>query len=202
LASHRKSKHQQGLTVAAILKSYTENMGLNYKCLDFGTRLQMIEEFNYDTSKNCVYYSKRFTTDGEIYYRESMIGHLTNGTDDSLSENLKDRNCFKDFEDRTTAKGTSRVKVPITASQTFSEGEFNRFYIRAMCNRAILENRRLIVYRARHSETPRQDSEILIGKLMDPHQLLFDLRNNIGLDTILGLPPGPNSGLSIEFSAE
>jgi hypothetical protein len=39
----------------------------------------------------------------------------------------------------------------------------------------------------------------LIGKIIECDKLLNDLRENIGMDTILGLPPGPNSGLSVEL---
>jgi hypothetical protein len=175
-------------------------MGLTYKWLDATTRQQMIAEFNHDITNDCVYHSKRFTPDGKLYYQQAMPSHLSSGNDDSLSEDLKIKNCFKSHEERVPSKGTSQVKVPVTASQTFAEGEFNRFYIRALCNRAISEGQTLIVCRARFSSSPRPDSELLIGKIMDPHQLLVDLRSNIGIDTILGLPPGPNSGLSIEFT--
>jgi hypothetical protein len=174
-------------------------MGLNYKSLDQTTRGKMIEEFNYDITRNTVYFSKRFTADGEKFYRESMISHLQNGTDDTLSESLKNANSFKTQEERKTAKGITFAKVPETASQTFSEGEYNRFYIRGLCLRAMEEGATICVYRARHSENPRMESEALIGQFFDPTQLIADLRNNIGIDTAFGLPAGPNSGLSIEL---
>ena len=174
-------------------------MGLNYKSLDQVTRNKMIKEFKADVSNNSVYLSKRFTDDGGKYYVDAMISHLENGNDDSLATALKNSNCFKSHEERKTVKGMSLVKVPETASQTFSEGEFNRFYIRGLCLRALEEGVSLCVYRARYSENPRAESEAIIGKFFDPTQLLVDLRNNIGIDTALGLPSGPNSGLSIEI---
>jgi hypothetical protein len=174
-------------------------MGLNYKSLNQATRVKMIGEFTFDITNNKVYSSKRFTSAGEIFYKESMVGHLQSGTDDTLSDSLNNNNCFKTYEDRNTAKGITSVKVPVTASQTFSEGEFNRFYIRGLCIRALEEGSTICVYRARHSKNPRTESEALIGQFFDPTQLLTDLRNNIGIDTALGLPAGPNSGLSIEL---
>ncbi|MEO8772202.1 MAG: hypothetical protein ABI402_19035 [Ferruginibacter sp.] len=174
-------------------------MGLSYKSLDEITISKMLEEFNLDITNENVYYSKRFTEDGEKYYKNEMSNHLLKGSDDSLSDALKKANCFKAQEERKTARGVSLVKVPETASQTFSEGEYNRFYIRALCLRAIEEARKICVYRARYSENPRKESESLIGQYLDPNKLLLDLRNNIGLDTSLGLPQGPNSGLTIEL---
>jgi hypothetical protein len=174
-------------------------MGLNYKSLDQTTRNKMVDEFNFDVNSGTIYFSKRFTLEGEKFYQNEMVGHLTNGTDDTLSEALKNADCFKTHEERKTTKGISLVKVPETASQTFSEGEYNRFYIRGLCLRAIDEKKQICVYRARYSENPRAESEALVGQYFDSSKLLADLRNNIGIDTALGLPPGPNSGLTIEM---
>lgn len=174
-------------------------MGLNYKSLDNLTRQKMLEEFNNDTQAESLYLSKRFTDQGGIYYQKIMANHIQNGNDDSLAEDLRIHNSFLTYEDRKTAKGISKVKVPATAPQTFAEGEFNRFYLRGLCLRAIAENKKIIIYRGRYSENPRSESEALIGLTVEPNQLLNDLRTNIGVDTALGLPPGPNSGLTGEL---
>jgi hypothetical protein len=89
------------------------------------------------------------------------------------------------------------VKVPHTAAQTFAEGEFNRFYLRALC-RFTLENggTELEVYRAKSVTNPRMDSEARIGTRVSVTQLLDDLRANNSVENALRLPPGPNSGLS------
>ncbi len=102
-------------------------------------------------------------------------------------------NCLKTTELR---KGKP-VKVPRNAHETLAEGEFNRFYIRGLCRRAIDEGlSALEVYRAKEVRDPRPESQNMIGKSLDPSQLLNDLRTQIGIDTVLGLPSGPNSGLS------
>ena len=90
------------------------------------------------------------------------------------------------------------ARVPYTAPMTLAEGEFNRFYLRGACLRAASEvSRNMIeIYRARPSVNPRPQSEALIGTRLDPTILLSDLRDHIGVDTALRLPPGPNSGLS------
>ena len=46
---------------------------------------------------------------------------------------------------------------------------------------------------------PRPESEAKIGKTIAPQSLLDDLRKNIGVEPALGLPPGPNSGLSVKL---
>lgn len=174
-------------------------MALTFTFLDAITRKCMLDEFNHDIDSESCFLSKRFSDFGNKHYIAIMPDQILNGNDDSLSEELKKADCFKTHEERTTIKGISLVKVPVTASQTFSEGEFNRFYIRALCVRAIAENRELEIYRARHSENPRADSLSLIGQKVNPAKLLKDLRDNKGVDTSLGMPNGPNSGLSICF---
>ncbi|MDP9470553.1 MAG: hypothetical protein M3Q71_07785 [Chloroflexota bacterium] len=55
------------------------------------------------------------------------------------------------------------------------------------------------VYRAKQVTSPRLESQRMLGKLVDPEELLNDLRAHPGTDTALGLPSGPNSGLSIRL---
>lgn len=169
-------------------------MGLNYLSLDETTRQAMLQEFNHDIDRDNCYTSKRFHEIGKSCFLEIMPKHLLEGTDDTLAEELRNNDCFVTHE----ARGTGMVKVPVTAAQTFAEGEFNRFYIRGVCLIAIEENKELEVYRARPSLNPRIESERLIGTSVDPGRLLIDLRENKGIDTALGLPNGPNSGLSVK----
>jgi hypothetical protein len=104
------------------------------------------------------------------------------------------------LEPRATKNGTTMVKVPVTAPQTLAEGEFNRFYIRGLCLRALEERKTsVIAYRAKQVENPRTESIAIEGKSFNPEAILKDLRANIGVDTVLGLPPGPNSGMSIKL---
>ena len=91
-------------------------------------------------------------------------------------------------------------RVPVNAAQTLAEGEFNRFYARGLCRRAITEDVGSVrVYRAKAVENPRTASVEMIGAHLDAASLLDDLRTHIAMDTALRLPPGPNSGLSVEL---
>ena len=84
------------------------------------------------------------------------------------------------------------------AAAVMAEGEFNRFYIRALCIRAIDEGRELEIYRARPSAKPDEASEAKIGDKPDPKALLADLRTSPGVGTALGLPR-PGSGVSVRL---
>jgi hypothetical protein len=90
----------------------------------------------------------------------------------------------------------------VTAAQTMAEGEFNRYYARGVCIRALAEtgsDATVTVYRARESANARSASVALIGTTPSAAALLEDLRTHIGMDTALRLPPGPNSGLSVHL---
>ncbi len=171
-------------------------MGLNYLSLNQTTRELMVDEFNSDIKSESCYTSTRFHEVGKACYMKIMSGHLKNGSDNSLAEDLTSNDCFNTHE---TDKNGKEKKVPVTAAQTFAEGEFNRFYMRAVSLRAISENSSIEVYRARFSENPSPESEALIGKNLDPKILLKDLRDCKGIETTLGLPR-PNSGLSVKIS--
>jgi uncharacterized protein YxeA len=186
--SEKKNKY---LTIHLIKKK----MGLHYASLDTDIRTYMVSEFNSDVDNETCYVSKRFHDKGKNSYIEAMPSHLTTGNDDSLMNHLSTNKCFNATEFNKNGKEN---KVPITASQTFSEGEFNRFYMRGVCLKAIEDKGTVIVYRARHSENPSPESEALIGTFVNAEQLLNDLRMNIGLETRIGLAR-PNSGLSVRL---
>jgi len=175
-------------------------MKFNFENLDEQTRKLMLVEIEHDHKSEVLYYSKRFNDTGIKLYLGLLKQAAIDGDEQSLATALKANKCFNTHEERRTKSGMTQVKIPETANETLTESEFNRFYMRALCIRAIENNQSLLIYRARHSDNPRVESEMLIGKEMDPAKLLAELRENIGCDTALGLPTGPNSGLTVKLN--
>lgn len=174
-------------------------MALNLRNLDSRTRELMLEELLIDIEKKVLYLSKRLNDSGILKYPELLRYAIEKGNDNILAQELKN-GYLKVTEQRKKPKGGfSVVNVPVNANEMLAEGEFNRFYMRALCSRAIDEGKVLIVYRAKNVTNPRPESQMKIGHTVNPHQLLKDLRENIGTDTALGLPAGPNSGLSVRL---
>lgn len=178
-------------------------MSLFLASLDELTRQQMINEIDNDIANGKLYMSPRLSLAGQndypILLREAAEKH-----DDSwLAANLRQNGRLSATEPRRKPSGgTTMAKVPVTAPETLAEGEFNRFYIRGLCQRAIQEGiPQLIIYRAKQVSSPRADSEAKIGAKVDPQKLLDDLRIHQGIDTALGLPNGPNSGLSVKLGS-
>ena len=87
------------------------------------------------------------------------------------------------------------------AAEVLAESEFNRYYIRGLARRAIEDDiPELVVYRAKSARNPRPESEARVEMALSPKELLDDLRAHPGDELpALGIPSGPNSGLSVRL---
>jgi len=173
-------------------------MLLNYLNLEKNIRELMLEEVNFDIKNDLLYKSKRFSDAGIIEYSNLLKESIINGTDESLFNSLNTGGFF--IQKETTKDGVVK-NIPTTTISTFAEGQFNRFYMRAICLYAIKENIEIEFYRAKEVSQPRQESEAKIGQKVKPKELLDALRKAPGtIDENEGkLIPGPNSGLSIKI---
>jgi hypothetical protein len=124
---------------------------------------------------------------------------LHSGADETLAQWLVTPGIVNSHEQSHRNGVPFTKKVPSNASSTLAEGEFNRFYLRGLCARALNEGAKVEIYRGRISGNPRTESEYLIGQVLEPAQLVRGLRSSVGGDTALGLPPGPNSGLTAKL---
>jgi hypothetical protein len=175
-------------------------MGLALENLDGRTRDFMLTEVESDIKNGRLFMSARFTPQGASRYPDLLREAIRNGDDDSLAASLRASGCFAEWEEGRRGPKTFRKRVPVNAAQTLAESEFNRFYLRGLCMRATANDVPSVeVYRAKEVAEPRPESIAMIGTRVDPTSLLADLRANIGVDTALGLPAGPNSGLSARF---
>lgn len=172
-------------------------MSLELRDLDEVTRGYMLEELEWDIENNNLYISDRLSERGKLDYPNLLRQAIQNGNDAMLATQLRLHGRLKTHEPRTTGRKTSIAKVPVNAPEVLAEGEFNRFYLRGLCKRVLDAGKgTLIAYRARQSMNPRPESLAIEGRRFAAEQLLQDLRDSVGVDTALGLPPGPNSGMS------
>jgi hypothetical protein len=176
-------------------------MSLQYQNLDAQTRPHMLSELNADQVAGRLYISPRLTESGAKGWSTLLSEAIASHNDEWLASEIRSRGFLKSHEERRKPKGgTTLAQVPSNAHETLAEGEFNRFYVRGLCLRASQENiSQVIAYRARHSENPRPESEAIVGKAFSPAALLSDLRSSPGVEPALGVPPGPNSGLSVRL---
>lgn len=161
-------------------------------------RSNMENEVNYDVEQDKLYISPRLKDNYDDIYLKMLFDAIREGNVESFAYAIEDNDCLNELEPSSRTK-TGFKKVPYNAHEVLAEGEFNRFYIRGLCKKAIAEELVLEIYRAKEVKNPRSDSEDLIDNEIDPTDLLNDLRESIGVDTVLGLPPGPGSGLSVRI---
>ncbi len=176
-------------------------MGLNYQNLDDRTREFMLQEIEHDVAANRVYVSNYLNAAGAASWVDLLRVATQSGNDDSLAQQIRGERLLKIEVERKKPKGGfTMARVPHTAHETLGEGEFGRYYVRGLCARAIADGiPTLEVYRAKAVAQPRLGSEEKIGNLVNPNEILDDLRNTVGVEPLLGLPPGPNSGLTLKI---
>jgi hypothetical protein len=176
-------------------------MALNLINLDAVTRKYMLDEIERDEKAGRLYISPRLSNSGAAEYPALLKAAAVAADDSFLANELSAPGRLNSTEPRKTKSGVTWAKVPVTAPETMAEGEFNRFYARGLCRRAIDEGRQKVrVYRAKDVMNPRSESQALLGQTFDAEKLLEDLRASVGTEPALGLPPGPNSGLSISLT--
>lgn len=176
-------------------------MALTYQNLDAATRARMADEVKADLAAGKLYISPRLQNPNPQVWADLLVEAASAHDDGWLAAEIRVRGLLKTHEERKKPKGgTTIAQVPANANDTLAEGEFNRFYVRGLCRRAIDEKvPHVVAYRARHSDNPRPESVAVVGKAFSPEALLDDLRASPGVETSLGLPPGPNSGLSVKL---
>jgi len=176
---------------------------MNLTNLDDITRIHMREEIQTDIATATLYMSDRLSPQGAADYPDLLMDAVDHGTSASLAAELRRHGRLNSHEMAVSRRGNPFWRrVPVTAADTLAEGEFNRFYIRGLCVRAMNQGiDRVQVYRAKAVFDPRPESTARIGLLIAPPNLLADLRVHTHVDTALGVPAGPNSGLSIQLVA-
>lgn len=107
--------------------------------LDDVTRPLMRSEVESDIAAGGHYESPRLSDRGNADYPSLLLDATDGGTDGSLADELNALGRLKDTETGTRNGKTFSKKVPVTAAETLAEREFNRFYARGLCLRAVAE---------------------------------------------------------------
>jgi hypothetical protein len=169
--------------------------------LDARIRQLMLEEIDADEQAHELYLSRNLSPAGRRDYPSHLREAARSGTEVTLAACLRLPGQLNPRQPPQHRGGTvSFPKMRGDAAEVLAEGEFNRFYIRALCRHAIETHREtVIIHRAKVVEDPRPESEARIGQEIPARELLEDLRTNIGKSTRFGLPE-IGSGLSVRLS--
>lgn len=174
-------------------------MGIAYQNLDEITRNLMAAEISMGNH----YESPRLTPAGLIAWPQLLQTAAQQHSDDWLAQELLRLNYFRAEESYVRNGATHKRKINAQSAATqLAEGEFNRYYARALCVRAEQEGKSVVtVYRGKAVSQPRPESEALIGKGLQVGPLLNALRANdfVTIEATQGVPGGPNSGLTCKL---
>ncbi|HEY3923976.1 MAG TPA: hypothetical protein VGL75_05380 [Acidothermaceae bacterium] len=161
----------------------------------------MLDEFERDVAADVLYISPRLNTYGRTHWPFLLRAALAYGVPAVLARDLAALAVFNDFE---TAPGIGenlnpQQRVPDDANVRLAEIEFNRFYARAVCRRALQTGAQAVVevYVARKGMAPGWNARDLVGTTIPAAELLATLRRGITLGAALGL--GDPSALSVSL---
>lgn len=167
-----------------------------FENLDETTRRYMLLEVEQAIKSSQLHLSRRFTAQGQEQYPDLLREAMRSGDEVSLTAALQEHHCFTERE----PYGAGTRRVPANAARTFAEGEFNAFYMRGVCHRAIQEGSMVEVYRAKSVATMRPSSTLIEGQRHDPKRALLLIRHSpSGQHRGPGMPAGSNSGLSLRL---
>ncbi|HKO16827.1 MAG TPA: hypothetical protein VJU87_11360 [Gemmatimonadaceae bacterium] len=174
-------------------------MPLHYEDLDPATRRAALAELDADRNAGHVLVSERLRPGTQQRYVELLYDALRYYDDLWLEERIGD--LLVGFEmRRTPSGGQTTARLPADAARMLAESDFNRYYMRGVCVRAIEQGEpNVLVYRARLSLEPRATSSELEGKLLDAKDLLEELRGATRATLIAATLGRPNSGLSVKL---
>lgn len=171
-----------------------------FNMLDKRTRDLMIEEILLAQKSGELYFSTRFNKIGIDSWSNWLISAASEYDEHWLAYQIESSNAMNHLETRAKPKGGyTESHVPDTAAQTMAEGQFNRFYIAAICRRAIEDGIPSVsIFRTKFRDTPRTDSLNLEGSSRDASSLLNEVRSkemSLSCEILK-----PNSGLSVTYS--
>lgn len=167
-------------------------MHLHFDDLDGLTRLLALDELWRDGAASCLYRSPRLTDAGWRDWPVLLQLALLDAEPKALATALRREGRMRELDLRGRP-------LPPDAPRVLADGEFNRYYCRAVCRRALAQGSAQVqVFRAREVLEPRRSSQEILGMLMDAAWLLDDLRRHPA-HAIGRVPGGPGSGISVRI---
>ncbi len=166
--------------------------------LDEQTRLNMISELEFDIRTGLFYEPLSMTSSGMMTYKRLLKECLENGNPETLQQKLT-----SSFFRETDRNGH---KIPSNIREMVSFSDFNRYYVRALLLRALSEDKKLCVYRAKQVMHERKQSRLAVNKVFFDKrqigQMLELFRDYRKLFSSKHDLLQPNSGLSLRLINE
>lgn len=170
----------------------------DYEPVPADLRKLMLDELQYDAEHNALYINPLLKPEGAAAYLPLLLAALEAGSPESFAEALAAAQLLQAQHTYTRQGRAVTARLPANYALSLAAGEFNRYYMRAVCRAAIQQAAPAVeIYRAKAVATPRAAHDERIGRRVPPDALLADLRqSNFEQPSQYGLG-APNSGLSI-----
>jgi hypothetical protein len=174
-------------------------MPLLYENLDPTTRRFALAELDWDEEQGRVHIPERIRPEAHAEYSARLRDALRYYDDRWLEDHIEELLVESETR-RTRGGGQATARIPTGAARMIAEGDFNRYYMRAVCARAVNEGKQVVeIYRARLSLEPRTTSSELEGTRLQARELLEDLRGLASQTPSSARLGKPNSGLSVRM---
>jgi hypothetical protein len=176
-------------------------MSFFFENLDLKTREYMLREIDHDLSEGTLFISPRLRPGCAALYVSYLRAAARAHDETWMADQIRMNRLLNHEEERTSpSRGTVTLRVPLTAPDSLAATEFNRFYARGICARALDAGfTHVEIYRAKAVPQLLPESESVIGKRIAAAGLLMQLRAAPGLENALGIPLGANSGVTVRL---
>ncbi len=166
-------------------------------------RTRMLAELDFDISNNKAYINPFLKQGNGPRYLELLRAALASGSVESFAAAIAANDLLIDKHTYTKEGREIEARVPAVFNTTLAAGEFNRYYMRALCVLAKQQEKPFVeIYRAKAVKTARLEKDDRIGRRIEPQVLLADLRQTSFESPSAFDLGGPNSGLSIRIPSE
>ena len=125
--------------------------------LDEQTRLNMLSELEFDILTGLFYEPVSMTASGMMSYKRLLKECFEKSTPETLQQKLT-----SSFFRETDRNGR---KIPSNFREMVAFSDFNRYYVRALLLRALSEDKKLCVYRAKQVMHERKQSHLAVNKV-------------------------------------
>ena len=185
---------------------------MEFKNLEGTTRRYMLEELEEDVREGRVVLNPLLTERGRAEYADLLAEALRHHDPSWLGSELRSgRRMHIAVEDADVRKGLPE-ELPVHEPDVLAEGDFNRYYVRGMCRRALAEGideLRIVkltkgpyasfVYQSGGLPGDERERTVDVANRVDPKWLLEKLREDPDEEMDFGIPGEPGSGLTVEF---
>jgi hypothetical protein len=160
----------------------------------------MCEEITRAKESDNIYFSTRFNDIGRKNWIQLLSTAAEQFDEHWLAYQLEMSGSMTHLKPQKKPWGYTLEYIPDRRIEILATGQFNRFYMAAICRRALEDGEMsVIVYRAKQKRNPRDESKILEGTSRDVNSLLQELRDK---DLCLKCEISKiNSGLSIDYES-